>query len=73
MFVKPFSQPIFLLILYSEQSFRIGATTTAAAAGISDSTIQILGQWQSSAYLLYVRLNQLTLPILSATMAHCTI
>jgi len=48
---------IFLLILYSGHSFRLGATTTAAAAGISNSTIQTLGRWQSSAYLLYVRLK----------------
>ena len=40
---------------YSGHSFRIGATSTAAAAGISDSTIQLLGQWKSSAFLTYIR------------------
>ena len=34
--------------LYAGHSFRIGAATTAATAGIEDSTIQILGMWQSS-------------------------
>ena len=32
----------------------IGAATTAASAGIEDSTIQTLGCWKSSSYLLYI-------------------
>ena len=40
---------------YSGHSFRIGAATTAAAVGIEDSLIKTLGRWESSAYLLYVR------------------
>ena len=43
--------------LYTRHSFGIGAATTAASAGIEDSTIHTLGQWKSSAYLLYIRLN----------------
>ena len=39
---------------YAGHSFRIGATTTAAARGVEDSVIKTLGRWQSSAYLLYV-------------------
>ena len=39
---------------YAGHSFRIGATTTAAARGVDDSVIKTLGRWQSSAYLLYV-------------------
>ena len=33
----------------------IGAATTAAAAGVEDSTIQILGRWHSAAFLQYIR------------------
>jgi len=40
---------------YNTHSFRIGAATSAKAAGISDVHIQILGRWQSSAYQSYIR------------------
>ena len=40
--------------LYAGHSFCIGAVTTAALCIIPDSTIQLLGRWQSSAYLLYI-------------------
>ena len=40
---------------YHGHSFRIGAATSAAAAGIPDHAIKMLGRWDSSAYLLYVR------------------
>ena len=34
---------------YAGHSFRIGAATTAAVAGLEDSAIQTLGWWESSA------------------------
>jgi len=54
---------------YAGHSFRIGAATTAAQCGIADSTIQLLGRWESSAYLLYIRTPRKTLADLSAILS----
>ena len=40
---------------YNTHSFRIGAATSAKAAGISDLHIQMLGRWQSDAYQRYIK------------------
>ena len=40
---------------YVGHSYRIGAATTASLCGIQDSTIKMLGRWQSSAYTLYIQ------------------
>ena len=42
--------------MYAGHSFRAGAATTAAAAGLEDSLIKTMGRWESSAYLLYIRI-----------------
>ena len=50
---------------YSGHSFRIGAATSAAAAGIPDHLIKTLGRWESSAYQLYIRIPRQSLTSVS--------
>ena len=41
--------------LYASHSFRIGAATTAAEAGLPPWLIQTLGRWSSNCFALYIR------------------
>ena len=40
--------------LYNGHSFRIGAATSAAKAGVQDHMIQVLGRWSSDCYTRYI-------------------
>ena len=53
---------------YSGHSFRVGAATTAAAADVQDSIIKAMGRWDSTAYLIYIRLPQSELQKVSAQL-----
>ena len=54
---------------YAGHSFRIDAATTAARAGVEDSTIQMLGRWTSHAFLRYIRTPRSQLASLTHQLA----
>lgn len=51
-------------------SFRIGAATAAARAGLEDSLIQTLGRWHSGAYLRYIWTLERVLAAASSRLLH---
>ena len=53
----------------TSHSFRIGAATTAAAAGLPRWLIQALGRWTSNCYKDYIRIPQTTLSNVSVELA----
>jgi hypothetical protein len=50
-------------------SFRIGAATVAAAVGVEDCMIKVLGRWDSAAYLSYVCIPREQLAAVSGRLA----
>ena len=54
---------------YSGHSFRADAATTAAQHSIPDPSIQLLGRWQSTAYLVYIKTLRDRLASITATLS----
>ena len=54
--------------LFAGHSLRIGATTAAAQAELEDSTIMMLGRWNSAAFLRYIRTPKAVLAAATARL-----
>lgn len=54
---------------YSGHSFRIGAASSAAAAGVPAYFIKMLGRWESEAYHLYIRTPRASLASVTQLLA----
>lgn len=54
---------------YTGHSFRIGAATSAAAAGVPAHIIKMMGRWSSEAYMLYIQTPRESLASVSVAIA----
>ena len=55
---------------FAGHSFRIGAATSAGLCGMNDSTIKMLGRWESSAYQVYIKTPRDALANFSAVLGN---
>ena len=55
---------------YTGHSFRIGAATAAARAGVPTHLIKAMGRCSSDAFMVYLRLSPETLAGLTSVLAH---
>ena len=55
---------------FSGHSFRIGACTSGASAGIEDHMLQVLGRWKSGCYTRYIRTQLSSIGQAQAQMSH---
>ena len=55
--------------LYKGHSLQSGVATTAAAAGIPDSMIQMLGRWSSNAFQAHIRTPPAELAAIAAMLS----
>lgn len=67
--LEPFGLPA---SQFNGHSFRIGAATTAAQAGIPDTQIKMLGRWESWAYQSYIRTPREELASICINLASTT-
>lgn len=54
---------------YNSHSFHIGVATIAAASGVSDFMIKLLGRWSSDTFQLYIHIPQAELASISLLLA----